>query len=198
MPCLDFFHQGGKFHIVMPCLDLSLGDAIANKEYQFTEAIIRAAAKQILRGLEAIHKEWFLHRDLRPENILLGTLSPHASVKIADFGLSRPFNHNRPMSTLTVQLCYRAPELLQQAKHYGPAVDMWSFGCVVAEMYLRKPMFLAECGSSFVQLQTIYRVRGAPTEENWPLATKLPFFVGGWPDSQCEDLTLRFPETIAL
>lgn len=88
--------------------------------------------KQLIDGVGYLHSHRILHRDLKPQNLLL---DDEGHVKLADFGLSRSFT--LPTRTYThevVTLWYRAPELLLGAKMYSTAVDLWSLGCIMAEM----------------------------------------------------------------
>lgn len=118
---------------------------------------------QILRGLHHIHSANVLHRDLKPSNILVDA---DCELKICDFGLSRTTakEESEFMTEYVVSRWYRAPELLLGSYNYGPSVDMWSVGCIFAELLGRKPIF---CGSnSLNQLQVIIDVLGTQKEED--------------------------------
>jgi cyclin-dependent kinase 7 len=138
-----------------------------------TEPDIKNYMFMILRGLEHMHLNWYLHRDLSPSNILI---SSTGQVKIADFGFTKLFGDDRSMTPEVVTLWYRSPELLFGAKHYGTAVDMWSFGCILAELLLRVP-FLPGDETDINQLATIFAALGTPTEEEWQGVTKLPNYI---------------------
>lgn len=89
-------------------------------------------------------------------------------LKITDFGLARYFGSpNREYSHMVVTRWYRSPELLFGAKAYGTGVDMWSVGCIIGELLLRKPIFPGE--SDIDQLVKIFNVLGTPKEEDWPV-----------------------------
>lgn len=93
----------------------------------------------MIRGVEYCHARRVLHRDLKPQNLLI---DESRNLKLADFGLARAFGI--PLRAYThevVTLWYRAPEILMGSKHYSTAVDMWSIGCIFAEMVLKKPLF---------------------------------------------------------
>jgi len=80
-----------------------------------------------------------MHRDLKPDNLLI---SPEGLLKFTDFGLSRYFGTpERKLTTGIVTRYYRAPEILYGAQYYGPSIDMWSAGCILAELLLRSPIF---------------------------------------------------------
>merc|ERR1712190_631756 len=129
---------------------------------------------QILDGVQALHRKWFLHRDLTPTNILLSFSSGIA--KLGDFGFARTTgHHDRSLTPMCTTLWYRAPELLYGAKFYGQSVDIWSAGCVVAEMFLRQPIFQGR--GEFDMLAKVFEKRGTPTEETWRDVSALPTYV---------------------
>ena len=93
-------------------------------------------------------------------------------LKLADFGFARMYeDYTTPMTPRAVTLWYRCPELLLGAAHYGPSIDLWSVGCVFAELMLRVPYFAAE--SELEQLTKIFEAMGTPTEKDWPGLTEL-------------------------
>ena len=97
---------------------------------------------QILRGLKYIHTSGIIHRDLKPRNLLVNS---NCDLKICDFGLARSINESHKTDNLTDYVTtrwYRAPELLLKYTNYTPAIDMWSVGCIFAELLNRKPLFL--------------------------------------------------------
>jgi serine/threonine protein kinase len=105
-----------------------------------------------------------MHRDLKPQNLLI---HPVDGVKICDFGLARTFS--RPVGQYTpevISLWYRGPEILLGCAQYGPEVDIWSAGCIFAEMSTGYPTFPgdSELGTAF----KIMRLLGCPTELSWP------------------------------
>jgi serine/threonine protein kinase len=97
--------------------------------------------KQMLKGMIYLNQKNIIHRDIKGANILI---SDKGIVKIADFGLARyhePWNKKIQYTNKVVTLWYRAPELLLGAKYYTDTVDMWSLGCVFAEMFLGRVLF---------------------------------------------------------
>ena len=124
---------------------------------------------QTILGLTYMHKHGFFHRDLKPENLLV----KGEAVKIADFGLARKYSTPVRMTLNVVTREYRAPELLLGTNSYDTAVDIWSIGCIFAEFFLLKPLFRGK--DDFDQLNSIFRIRGNPTFENWPDIDKLPY-----------------------
>ncbi|XP_016109227.1 cyclin-dependent kinase 4 isoform X2 [Sinocyclocheilus grahami] len=123
---------------------------------------IRDLMQQLLCGLAFLHSNRVLHRDLKPENILV---TSRGQVKLADFGLARIYSCHMALTPVVVTLWYRCPEVLLQTTYATP-VDIWSTGCIFAEMFRRKPLF---CGDSEVdQLGKIFAVIGLPAEDEWP------------------------------
>lgn len=130
---------------------------------------IKNLMKQFLSGLDFLHSNCVVHRDLKPENILV---TSRGQVKLADFGLARIYSCQMALTPVVVTLWYRAPEVLLQSTYATP-VDMWSVGCIFAEMYRRKPLF---CGNSEIdQLCKIFDMIGLPPEEDWPSDVTIPY-----------------------
>jgi cyclin-dependent kinase 7 len=94
---------------------------------------------QMLLGLEHLHMLYILHRDLKPNNLLMDS---SGRIKIADFGLARFYGSpNRNYTHQVVTRWYRAPELLYGARAYGTGIDMWAVGCIIGELLLRVTFF---------------------------------------------------------
>ncbi|XP_035008069.1 cyclin-dependent kinase 4 [Hippoglossus stenolepis] len=123
---------------------------------------IKDLMRQLVCGLAFLHSNRVMHRDLKPENILV---TSGGQVKLADFGLARIYSCHMALTPVVVTLWYRPPEVLLQSSYATP-VDIWSTGCIFAEMFRRKPLF---CGESEVdQLGKIFEVIGLPSEDEWP------------------------------
>lgn len=115
---------------------------------------------QILRGLKYVHSAGVLHRDIKPSNLLVNA---NCDLKICDFGLARTSQEKEFMTEYVVTRWYRAPELLLSCLDYTEAIDVWSVGCIIAELLGRKPLFP---GRDYVhQLTLIVEVLGNPSEE---------------------------------
>ncbi|KAK6125653.1 hypothetical protein DH2020_040602 [Rehmannia glutinosa] len=115
---------------------------------------------QLLRGLKYLHSANILHRDLKPGNLLVNA---NCDLKICDFGLARTgCDNGEIMTEYVVTRWYRAPEILVSCDNYGPSVDMWSVGCILAEILGRKPIFQGT--SSLHQLKLIVTVLGSQSE----------------------------------
>nr|XP_006643511.2 PREDICTED: cyclin-dependent kinase 4-like [Lepisosteus oculatus] len=124
---------------------------------------------QLLSGLDFLHTNFVVHRDLKPENILI---TSRGQLKIADFGLARLYSFHMALTPGVATLWYRAPEVLLYSS-YLPSVDMWSTGCILAELYLLRPLFLGY--SDIQQLHKIFEVIGLPREEEWPAQAPLQY-----------------------
>ncbi|CAK9300352.1 unnamed protein product [Gordionus sp. m RMFG-2023] len=134
--------------------------------------LIKSYLYQIFLGIVFCHKRRIIHRDLKPQNLLI---DEHGGIKIADFGLARAIGI--PIRTLThevVTLWYRAPEILLGSAKYSGAIDIWSIGCIFAEMINMKPLFHGD--SEIDQLFRIFRILSTPNETTWKGVTNLPDF----------------------
>jgi len=120
---------------------------------------------QILCGVDFLHSHRIVHRDIKPQNILLAN---SGSLKLADFGLARIYDFNALLTSTVVTLWYRAPEVLLGTTYATP-VDIWSCGCIFAELMSRKPLFPGLNESD--QLSRIMGLLGTPAEEDWPQDT---------------------------
>lgn len=122
---------------------------------------------QILSGVDFLHSARIIHRDLKPQNILVTT---EGHIKLADFGLSRIYDFQMTLTSVVVTLWYRSPEVLLQTEYASP-VDIWSCGCIFAELFRRRPLF---CGQSEGdQLGKIFELIGLPRPSEWPESVSL-------------------------
>ncbi|XP_018320996.1 cyclin-dependent kinase 7 [Agrilus planipennis] len=161
---LDIFGHGSNVSLVFDFMDTDLEVIIKDNTIILTTANIKTYMIQTLQGLEYLHLNWILHRDLKPNNLLI---NGSGILKVADFGLAKLYGSpNRLNTHQVVTRWYRSPELLYGAKQYGVCVDMWAVGCILAELLLRVPFLPGE--SDLDQLTKIFQVLGNPTEENWP------------------------------
>ncbi|EYU19618.1 hypothetical protein MIMGU_mgv1a021441mg [Erythranthe guttata] len=136
----------------------------------YSQSEVKCLMLQLLEGIKYLHDNWVLHRDLKTSNLLLNN---RGELKICDFGLSRQYGRPlKPYTPLVVTLWYRSPELLLGAKEYSTAIDMWSLGCIMAELLTKKPLFNGD--SEIDQLRKIYKILGTPNETIWPGLSKLP------------------------
>lgn len=144
-----------------------------NTGIKMPENEIRNLIFQITKGLAHMHKNGYFHRDLKPENILV---TNNGSVKIADLGLAREIRSSPPYTDYVSTRWYRAPEILLKSSTYNSPVDIFSLGCIMAELYLQQPLFNGN--SEIDQLQKICKVLGTPGrqwQEGHKLARQLGF-----------------------
>uniref|UniRef100_A0A2K6U5E5 Protein kinase domain-containing protein n=1 Tax=Saimiri boliviensis boliviensis TaxID=39432 RepID=A0A2K6U5E5_SAIBB len=154
---------GHKFNIslVFDFMETDLEVIIKDNSLVLIPSHIKAYMLMTLQGLEYLHQQWILHRDLKPNNLLL---DENGVLKLADFGLAKSFGSpNRAYTYQVVTRWYRAPELLFGARMYGMCVDMWAVGCILAELLLRIPFLPGD--SDLDQLMRIFETLGTPTEE---------------------------------
>ncbi|KAK4958545.1 TFIIH complex serine/threonine-protein kinase subunit kin28 [Elasticomyces elasticus] len=148
---------------------------IQDMSITYTAADIKSWLLMLMRATHFCHVNGILHRDIKPNNLLIAA---DGNVKLADFGLARamadPF---QPMTFQTVTTWYRPPELFFQAQHYGGQVDVWSCGCVYAELISREVLFRAIPESDINMVKLICEKVGTPTEDNWPGVSQLKGYV---------------------
>ncbi|KAK4413422.1 putative serine/threonine-protein kinase [Sesamum alatum] len=160
----------GSLYLVFDYMEHDLAGLLASPRVKFTEPQIKCYMQQILSGLEHCHKRGVLHRDIKGSNLLVDN---NGVLKIGDFGLATTFEpgQNQPLTSRVVTLWYRAPELLLGATEYGPAIDLWSTGCILAELFAGKPIMPGR--TEVEQMHKIFKLCGSPTDEYWK-KTKLP------------------------
>ncbi|XP_059819139.1 cyclin-dependent kinase 12-like [Hypanus sabinus] len=170
---LDFKKDKGAFYLVFEYMDHDLMGLLESGLVHFTEDHIRSFMRQLMDGLDYCHKKNFLHRDIKCSNILLNN---SGQIKLADFGLARLYNseESRPYTNKVITLWYRPPELLLGEERYTPAIDVWSCGCILGELFTKKPIFQAN--QELAQLELISRLCGSPCPAAWPDVIKLPYF----------------------
>ncbi|KFU83490.1 Cyclin-dependent kinase 12 [Chaetura pelagica] len=170
---LDFKKDKGAFYLVFEYMDHDLMGLLESGLVHFSEDHIKSFMKQLMEGLDYCHKKNFLHRDIKCSNILLNN---SGQIKLADFGLARLYSseESRPYTNKVITLWYRPPELLLGEERYTPAIDVWSCGCILGELFTKKPIFQANL--ELAQLELISRLCGSPCPAVWPDVIKLPYF----------------------
>lgn len=179
--CLeDVLMQENKLYLVFEFLSMDLKkymDTIPSGQYM-DKMLVKSYTYQILQSILFCHQRRVLHRDLKPQNLLIDS---KGVIKLADFGLARAFGI--PVRVYThevVTLWYRAPEVLLGSPRYSTPVDLWSIGCIFAEMVTKRPLFHGD--SEIDQLFRIFRTLTTPTEESWPGVTSLPDYKATFPN----------------
>merc|ERR1719191_667125 len=139
---------------------------------------VKDFARQMCKGVEFCHANRIMHRDLKPQNLLLDSTSMR--LKIADFGLARAFSLPIPQYTHEViTVWYRPLEILLGSKLYSLPVDIWGVGCILGEMATGAPLFAGD--SEIDTAFKIFQKLGTPTESTWPGISELPDFKPTFP-----------------
>jgi cell division cycle 2-like protein len=162
--------SGDSTYMVMEYMEHDLKAVMETMKQPYSQSEVKCLMLQLLEGVKYLHDNWVIHRDLKTSNILLNN---RGELKICDFGLSRQYGSPlKPYTQLVVTLWYRAPELLLGATEYSTAIDMWSMGCIMAELLTKKPLFDGK--RDIDQLSKIFKMLGTPNEGIWPGYSKLP------------------------
>jgi len=170
---VNVLHTDKKLTLVFEYLDQDLKKLLDGLGPEgLPMADIKSFLYQLLNGTAKCHQHKVLHRDLKPQNLLINR---EGILKLADFGLARAFGI--PVKNFThevVTLWYRAPDILLGSKNYSTSVDIWSVGCIFAEIVNRKALFAGN--NEEEQLGKIVRLRGLPSPQEWPGITQLPLY----------------------
>jgi len=153
-------------YLVMERMETTLARVIKSKQV-LTDRHYQFFIYQLMRGLKYIHSAGVIHRDLKPENILIN--GADCNLKITDFGLARGVckDEGLDLTEYVITRWYRAPEVMCSVRQYNEKVDVWSVGCILAELLLRKPIFPG--GNHLEQLKIIFAILGTPEPDslNW-------------------------------
>lgn len=186
---LEVIHSENRLYLVFEFLDMDLKKHMDVVKDGLTMPTIKSYLYQLLAGVAFCHSHRVLHRDLKPQNLLI---SNKGEMKLADFGLARAFGI--PIRTYThevVTLWYRAPEILLGTRKYACAVDVWSIGCIFAELVTRRPLFPGD--SEIDELFRIFRVLGTPNEATWPGVTSMPDYKTTFPNWPPQPISSSVP-----
>lgn len=162
--------MSGSLYLVFEYMEHDLAGLAATPGIKFSEPQIKCYMQQLLCGLEHCHSHGVLHRDIKGSNLLL---DDKGVLKIGDFGLATFYqpDQNQALTSRVVTLWYRAPELLLGATEYGDAIDIWSAGCILAELFAGKPIMPGR--TEVEQMHKIFKLCGSPSKDYWQ-KTKLP------------------------
>lgn len=159
-----------SLYLVFEYMEHDLAGLASHPGVRFSESQVKCYMQQLLCGLDHCHSRGVLHRDIKGSNLLIDN---NGILKIADFGLASFYEprQRQPLTSRVVTLWYRPPELLLGATYYGTAVDLWSAGCILAELYAGKPIMPGR--TEVEQLHKIFKLCGSPSEDYWR-KSKLP------------------------
>jgi CTD kinase subunit alpha len=173
---LEMMVEHNQIYMIFDYLDHDLTGLLTHPDLKLEEQHRKFIFKQLMEGLNYLHKRRVIHRDIKGSNILLDSCGV---VKIADFGLARTMKviQNGELPDYTnrvITIWYRPPELLLGSTDYGREVDVWGVGCLLVELYTKLAIFQGfdEVG----QLHKIFNVMGTPSIESWPTMDDLPWF----------------------
>ncbi|XP_014483440.1 PREDICTED: cyclin-dependent kinase 9-like [Dinoponera quadriceps] len=161
------------FYLIFEFCEHDLAGLLSNVNVKFNLGEIKKVMQQLLNGLYYIHSNKILHRDMKAANVLI---TKNGILKLADFGLARALSikNSHRYTNRVVTLWYRPPELLLGDRNYGPPVDLWGAGCIMAEMWTRSPIMQGSTEQH--QLVLISQLCGSITPEVWPGVENLSFF----------------------
>ena len=190
-----FTHQSAVVLVLELCVT-DVEQIIKDPSITLTSSHIKSFMQMLMNAVQFMHSSWILHRDLKPNNLLVDA---NGVVKVTDFGLARSFGNDGTLTSNSITRWYRPLELLFGANKYGGAVDIWSCGCIFAELILRVPYLPGN--SDLDQIEKIFQARGSPTSETWPNLPKpgdlptdaLPNFMyaGDFPGTPFKDIAVQ-------
>lgn len=188
----DVIHTENKLMLVFEFMDRDLKKYMDSRgdRGQLDYITVKSFMYQLLQGIAFCHENRVLHRDLKPQNLLINA---KGQLKLGDFGLARAFGI--PVNTFSnevVTLWYRAPDVLLGSRTYNTSIDIWSAGCIMAEMYTGRPLFPGTTNED--ELQKIFRLLGTPSEQSWPGISKFPEYKSTFPIYATQDLRMILPQ----
>lgn len=188
----DVILEQNQLFLLFDFMDFDLKKYLEDlNDKELDEETIKYLIFQIIYGVAYCHSKKIIHRDLKPQNILLD--KEGNNLKIADFGLARAFSIPiRPYTKEVLTLWYRAPELLLGVHEYSTQVDIWSIGCIFAELFLKRPLFKGDV--EIEQIYKIFGVLGTPNDSVWPDFSSLPYYSAKFPKFKAADLSKIIPK----
>lgn len=181
---LDVFCSTAKLILVFEFVEQDLKKYMRGRGRHLESPTIKNLSYQLCQGTNFLHSNRVIHRDLKPQNLLIDSSNEsRLLLKIADFGLARAFTVPVPRYTHeVVTVWYRPPEILLGSTLYSVPVDLWSVGCIVAEMATGQPLFSGD--SEIDTIFKIFQKLGTPTSTVWPGVYDLPEFKPTFPKWQ--------------
>lgn len=168
---LEVFYDRATLFMVFDFMDMDLGSRMVKPS--ISPSMVKSYLYQILSGVAFCHENRIFHGDLKPKNLLLNI---DGQLQLCDFGLAgRMDQHTYDQGTLW----YCAPEILLGLSSSSTTADLWSIGCIFAEMVTRRPLFAGDFEKD--QLFEIFRVLGTPNDDIWPGVSQLPHFKQTFP-----------------
>ncbi|VDM14096.1 unnamed protein product, partial [Wuchereria bancrofti] len=162
----DIVHEQNSLVFVFEYMKTDLSKYLEQHRTGLEQMQVRLFLFQLLRGLAFCHSKKILHRDLKPQNLLL---NGNGELKLADFGLARAKSvPSRTYSHEVVTLWYRPPDVLLGSTDYSTSLDLWGVGCIFAEMCTGEALFQGVTNNVTDQLDRIFSIRGIPDPKKWP------------------------------
>ncbi|XP_057882436.1 cyclin-dependent kinase-like 1 isoform X2 [Melospiza georgiana] len=187
---LEVFRRKRRLHLVLEYCEHTVLQELGRHPRGVPEYLVKSITWQTLQAVNFCHKHNCIHRDVKPENILI---TKHSVIKLCDFGFARILSPSDPYTDYVATRWYRSPELLVGDTQYGPPVDVWAIGCVFAELLAGLPLWPGQ--SDVDQLYLIRRTLGDLIPRHQQVFSTNQFFSGvRIPDPEImEPLEVKFP-----
>ncbi|PKA60801.1 Cyclin-dependent kinase F-4 [Apostasia shenzhenica] len=163
----EVIRENDVLYFIFEYMECNLYQLMKDRDKPFAESEIRNWCFQVFQALAYMHQQGYFHRDLKPENLLVS----NNVIKVADFGLAREIYSQPPFTEYVSTRWYRAPEVLLRSPLYGPAIDSWAMGAIMAELFSLRPLFPGM--SEVDEIHKICRVIGTPDEKSWDYGLRL-------------------------
>lgn len=153
------YGQSTHIYLVLEFMQHDLAGLLENSAVTFTHSQIKLYIRQLLQAIEYLHENHVIHRDIKSSNILINN---DGRLVLGDWGMSKVVQEGNVLTNNVITLYYRPPEIILGDTSYNQSVDMWSFGCILGEMFYGKPILSGK--DPFDQMDRIYRLCGSPTD----------------------------------
>lgn len=190
----DVVYHKENLNLIFQYSEMDLKKLIKKVKGPLEKSRVKSLMKQLMEGLAYCHSKRIMHRDLKPHNLLVDS---NDRLQLADFGLARTFTLPiREYTHEVITLWYRSPEILLGQKIYSTPSDIWSAGCIFAEMLLGGPLLAGD--SEIDQIFKIFKLLGTPSDKSWPGVSELPDFKQTFPKFRKEGLEAVFENSSPL